>query len=40
MKANYEAPNAEIVDFRAMQNLAIIDDDVKDPELGYASREE
>ena len=40
MKAFYEAPEAQIVDFRAMQNLAIIEDDVKDPEMGVGSLEE
>lgn len=40
MKAIYEAPEAQIINFRAMQNLAIIEDDVKPPEMGVGSLED
>ena len=40
MKAVYETPKAEIIDFYAMRSLAIIEDDKKDPELGVGSRED
>ena len=41
MKAYYEAPNAEIIDFHAMKSLAVVnDEEIKDSELGVASREE
>ena len=39
MKAFYEAPEAEIVDFQAQENLAVIEDDVRDPEAGVGSRD-
>lgn len=39
MKANYQTPEAEIIDFTAQENLAVIEDEVKDPELGVGSRD-
>ena len=39
MKAFYETPEVELIDFRAKENLALIEDDVKDPEAGVGSRD-
>ena len=39
MKAFYEAPEVEVIDFRAQENLAVIEDDVKDPELSTGSKD-
>ena len=39
MKAIYEAPEADVISFRAQENLAVIEDDVKDPELGVGSKD-
>ena len=40
MKTYYEKPEAELILFRSLQDLAIIEDDVKDPEMGVGSRED
>lgn len=39
MKAIYEAPEADVISFQAQENLAVIEDDVKDPELGVGSKD-
>lgn len=39
MKAYYERPEAEIISFLAQEKLAVIEDDVKDPEVGVVSRD-
>ena len=41
MRTIYVKPEAEIIDFYALQNLAVIDDDdhVKDDETGHVSRD-
>lgn len=37
MKLYYEAPEAEIIDFKAQENLAVIEDVGPEPEVGVGS---
>ena len=39
MKAFYETPEVEIIDFRAKESLAVIEDNVKEPEAGVGSKD-
>ena len=39
MKVCYEKPEAELILFRSLQDLAIIEDEVMDSELGVGSRD-
>ena len=39
MKTYYEKPEAEVISFQAQESLAVIEDDVKDPELGVGSKD-
>lgn len=39
MKAIYEQPEVEVIDFQARENLAVIEDEVKNPEVGVGSRD-
>lgn len=39
MKAFYEKPEAEIIRFQAQENIAVIEDDARDPEAGVSSRD-
>ena len=39
MKTFYEKPEAEIISFQAQEKLAVIEDDVRDPEAGVGSRD-
>ena len=39
MEKQYQSPEAELIDFRAQEKLAVIEDDVKDPEAGVGSRD-
>ena len=39
MEKQYQAPEAKLIDFRALENLSVIEDDVKDPEAGVGSRD-
>ena len=44
MRAIYEKPEADIVDFRAIENLAVVrgsdvEEDVKDNDSGHVSRD-
>ena len=38
MEKQYQSPEAQLIDFRALEDLAVIEDNVKDPEAGVASR--
>jgi hypothetical protein len=40
MKTHYEKPDAEVILFRALQSIAVVEEEAKDPELGIGSREE
>ena len=39
MKKQYEAPEVQLIDFKAQEKLAVIEDDVRDPEAGVGSRD-
>lgn len=39
MKAYYEQPEAEIINFQAQENLAVIEDSMKDPDATVMSRD-
>ena len=39
MKKQYENPEAELIDFKTQEDLAVIEDDVRDPEAGVGSRD-
>ena len=39
MKMYYEKPEAEIISFQAQEQLAVIDDEIKDSEVGWKSKD-
>ena len=39
MKMQYETLEIELIDFRARENLAVIEDNVKEPEAGVGSKD-
>ena len=39
MKMQYETPEIELIDFRARESLAVIEDNVKEPDAGVGSKD-